>query len=291
MNIKKYFTVIALLASVGCEKNLDLAERAVTHDHGISQKFLKDITLLKLSDIFICKNKVFTAEEAINVIVNERTMFPTYVRIFFPVLDNERVTTCLENEQGARTWVSCKYLGSVNGKKVVLCYIFTGCCGITTDLYLCSKIDEKYILQLIIEGNRANDFIMDPVLKSDKLYFEQYVDLRTAAKIAGVSEKVLEKIPENHSQEYWNLSKCVYDFKTNRQQLIETTLYENKEAAECIFTENIFDGVTRELLSFKKYEGKSVAIQQNAIQSFLRQFKKSCEQFYEKKAHGTQPIK
>lgn len=276
MNSKAIALVGIFLVLTGCvDKQNSFKERFEYH-HDISfddfsKASLADVALISLSRYRIDDIEGFTPNDALGI-------FQTvgHQKIYFD-MNTDSVTAISDTVSGAKYSATCRYIGNVNGKHIIFSEYFTGCCGITTDIYLCTKVKDGYYLKLIVGGNRANGGITNiPKLRGKRLYFSQHVDIRDFAKIAKVPEEILKRIPENLPQEYWNLSKCMYDFDTNKLSIIETTIYENAEAAKFL------QEPTKKCLSFLKYTGKTIFILEDSIPLFLKEFSKTCEKFFKK---------
>ena len=191
------------------------------------------------------------------------------------------------------------YLGKqADGRHAVLRTYSTGGSGIFTDIVLCSvemkPIDiytspvetrslesgNLHVDDVLLLGDRALDGIIGgfkfddspdrPHLESDgNLYLKMRASISTVASLAGVSDKDVETGPFQSAQDFWNVSECIYNFKTKKLEIVAMDISfgdangkEQSTSAIAKILEEIFP----------KHE-KTMRIEKDEMPEFFRKFK------------------
>ena len=167
-----------------------------------------------------------------------------------------------------RTRAICKYLGSRNGKYIVFRYIDGNFSGRFTDIIIFSlKNNKMKIHEILFPGDRALDGIKsDPVFDGrDRIYFDAYLSFDTFAGLSGINPEISEKIPNQAAQNYWNVSKCVYNLETEKLTLLSVFIKADSGNSE--FLKKLIP----EFEKFQKNDG--LRISKKEIPQFLKTLK------------------
>lgn len=170
----------------------------------------------------------------------------------------------LESDE-KRAYVTCCYLGNLNGNHVIMRSYNSGGLGTFTDIVLCLIEKENlYIQDILMLGDRALDGIVGyPYLGSNgNLYLKMRPSISTVASLAGVPNKDIEKGHFQGAQDFWNVSECIYNLNTGKLEIISMEIdFENSSDITKILEE-----------IFPNHE-KTTRIEKDKMPEFLNKFK------------------
>lgn len=233
---------------------------------------LKNITLISLD-----QNYFIETEKDLSITSTIKKIRQNYF-ITSKILQNGTVYECASidrNSPEIKYYVKCHYLGKWNNRYVIFRYYETGGTGRFTDIILCSI--NKDILRfdkVLLLGDRALDGIIDsPVLKNDKIYFKSHLSLTSFASLSEINEDYILYGLSQASQDYWNISDCMYDLKNSKLHLRSISINPKGE-----HTSNI-NKILKILIP--KAETQIVHINQSNILNFLKKFKSAYLSIYQ----------
>ena len=166
-----------------------------------------------------------------------------------------------------KCYVKCHYLGQWNDYHVVFRYYETGGTGRFTDILLCSTNKNIiHIDKVLIGGDRALDGIVNrPILKNGRVYFRSYLSISSLAGLSAINEKYILYGLSQASQDYWNISDCMYDLKNDKLYLLSILVNPNNE-----YSANV-NKILK--LIIPDNSNNTINITQSHISDFLKKFK------------------
>lgn len=213
MKFVKVFAFVLLVGCSGIQNRESESERAAA---------LREVTLISLEqNCFVETNKGLPIARTVDRINKNFT-------ITSKISHNETVCECISVDKKfpeIKYRVKCRYLGNWQGSYVVFRYYETGGTGRFTDIILCSI--DKDILRMnkvCCVGDRALDGIVNcPVLKDSRIYFKANLSINSLASLSKIDEKYISELSQA-SQDYWNVSDCMYDLQNDELHLLSISV-------------------------------------------------------------------
>lgn len=185
--------------------------------------------------------------------------------IIYDKIDRNECTSGKLESDKKKAYITCCYLGNLNGKHIVMRSYNSGGSGTFTDIVQCLIEKENlYIQDVSMLGDRALDGIVGyPYLGSNgNLYLKMRPSISTIASLAGVPNKDIETGPFQGAQDFWNISECVYNLNTGKLEIISMEInFENSSDVAKIL-EEIFPN-----------HKKTISIDKDEMPEFLNKFK------------------
>ncbi|MBO4405740.1 MAG: hypothetical protein J5821_03340 [Alphaproteobacteria bacterium] len=260
------------------EKNLALPDVHVAsrEDISIANFVLENILRLSFDDNYFMEagqNFKITSPygELEKKVVKNDLESHRITTIYNATREDNCISGKLESDEKS-AYVRCCYLGRLNGKHVIMRAYNTGGSGTFTDIVQCSIEKENlHIEDISMLGDRAFDGIVDcPRLGRDgKLYLKMRTSIYTFAEMAGVSDKDIKTGPFQASQDFWNVSKCIYDLRTKKLEIVSVDI----DFTDMNFEEPSTSDVAKILKMIFPSHGKTVRIEKDNMPEFLRKFK------------------
>jgi len=273
--MKKKFSIFVCICGlfVGCSEinySDSFAEKTDLNsdepDVATANFIIENMLHLNFDDnYFMEKGQSFRIISASEKELKKNESKPKHANIIFDKTFGDNCVSEKQESEEKMAYITCCYLGKLNGKHIVMRSYNSGGSGNFTDIVQCSiKKENLYIHDVSMLGDRALDGIVDhPRLGSDgNLYLKMRPSISTVASLAGVSSQDIELGPFQGAQDFWNVSKCIYNLNTGKLEIISMEIdFENSS--------NIAE-ILREI--FPNQE-KTIRVEYKEMPEFLNKFK------------------
>lgn len=195
-----------------------------------SNENLKDICCISAGEIEFSENVPINIQSAIEEIKKENDLEFDY----YFVEDTWECSCVNKENRFVYSSMTCKYLGKWRGQDLIFRYKSGNFTGRFTDILLCTVNNGNFsVKKCLFLGDRAmGGIVSTPIFDGkNKIYFYCHLSADTVAERKGIKE-----YPLQHAQGYWNVSKCVYDFETDKLDIIDMTVTSKKD---CPFLEKL----------------------------------------------------
>lgn len=215
MRESKFIVAGVLFLLIGCSEVKNSADQQTIN---FLHKNLKDICCISTHDNYFTSPAINIRNTVAEIKKQNNVDF------YYDFVNDEWVCTSIDNETHSKIKASCKYLGTWHGQDLIFRRWNGDFSGHFTDILLCSvKNGNLNIHKQLLQGDRALDGIVSTPIFDGKNSIYFYCNLSTATfkNLKGIKER---DNTFQGAQDFWNVSKCVYNLETNKLEIIEVTI-------------------------------------------------------------------